>query len=84
MILIPRAPHGSEDGALFVKEHDVVGYRGGRHWKGDWAPADRVSYMQEREEIELIVRTTENGNQGHVFFKCPKNVPGVRVFLVPF
>ena len=34
--------------------------------------------------IELIVRTTENGNQGRVFFKCPRNVPGVRVFLDPF
>ena len=26
-----------------------MGYRGGRHWEGDWAPADRVSHMQERE-----------------------------------
>ena len=34
--------------------------------------------------IKLIVRTTENGNQGRVFFKCPRNVPEVRVFLVPF
>ena len=40
--------------------------------------------MQEREEIELIVRTTENGNQGRVFFKCPRNVSRVRVFLDPF
>ena len=34
--------------------------------------------------IELIVKTTENGNQGRVFFKCPRNVLGVRVFLVSF
>ena len=34
--------------------------------------------------IELIMRTTENGNQGHMFFKCPRNVRGVRVFLDPF
>jgi hypothetical protein len=41
--------------------------------------------MQETERvIELIVRTVENGNQGSVFFKCPRNVPRVRVFLVPF
>ena len=26
-----------------------MGYRGGRHREGDWAPADRVSHMQERE-----------------------------------
>ena len=40
--------------------------------------------MQEREVIKLIVRTIENGNQGHVFFKCPRNVPGVKVFLFHF
>ena len=34
--------------------------------------------------IEMIVRTTENGNQGRMFFECPRNVPGVRVFLDPF
>jgi hypothetical protein len=27
--------------------------------------------------IELIVKSTEKGNQGHVFFKCPRNVQGV-------
>jgi len=43
----------------------------------------RVPHARERV-IELIVRTTENGNQGRVFFKCPRNVSGVRVFLVPF
>ncbi|CAD6209737.1 unnamed protein product [Miscanthus lutarioriparius] len=33
---------------------------------------------RERERvIKLIVRTTENGNQGRMFFKCPRNVPGM-------
>jgi hypothetical protein len=34
--------------------------------------------------IELIVRTTDNGNQGRVFFKCPRNVPNVSVVLCHF
>jgi hypothetical protein len=44
-----------------------------------------VPHARERERvIELIVRTTENGNQGRVFFKCPRNVPGVSVVLFHF
>ena len=36
----------------------------------------------KRERVtELTGRTTENDKQGRVFFKCPRNVSGVRVFL---
>jgi len=70
LILVPHAPHGSEDGTLFVKETGL--------------PLIVCPTCKRERVIELIVRTTENGNQGHVFFKCPRNVRGVRVFLDPF
>ena len=67
-------PSSSRSMASWAIEEEDIGKETG-------LPLIMCPTCKRERVIELIVRTTENDNQGHMFFKCPRNVSGVRVFL---